>query len=188
MNKWLFRFFILIQVFQSMKCDIRTLSFDPSMKMILFKDTCIYVTENSNAIYKIKINDNSPTNFTTITNIKNKTLIQLDDKEEFIIFGYNSNQLLYYKFNINNPPSSGQSYNTINIKIENSIGNYTIKHINENRFLLFYVSSEEFFIYSFYLNNSTIKSQKNLKFEKENEFNLNTMDCDSFDGEHIFCV
>ena len=188
MNKWLFRFFILIQVFQSMKCDIRTLSFDPSMKMILFKDTCIYVTENSNAIYKIKINDNSPTNFTTITNIKNKTLIQLDDKEEFIIFGYNSNQLLYYKFNINNPPSSGQSYNTINIKIENSIGNYTIKHINENRFLLFYVSSEEFFIYSFYLNNSTIQSQKNLKFEKENEFNLNTMDCDSFDGEHIFCV
>ena len=76
MSKCFFRFLIIFQFFLYINNSINDLTFDPSLNIILFHDTCIYVTEKSDAIYKMKILGDKPENFSTTSNIKNKTLIK----------------------------------------------------------------------------------------------------------------
>ena len=189
MNKWLLSFFILLQFFGYITNRIDSLTFNSSYNMILFGDTCIYTTEKSNIINKIGVELNVPENIGSMPNITNKTLIKLSE-EDFIIFGLNnSNRLSYYKSNINENSNDSKTPTELNFQIDFNCRNLTIKYIKEDIYLLYYIC-DQFYLYSFNLNNGNNKKggNKQIDLDNSNNYLLNIVECDSFDDENIFCV
>ena len=114
-------------------------AFDPSLNMILFDDTCVYVDEINDRIYKMKVTDSDESILATIpTGYERKTLIKISD-DNFILFAINSNSLFYYK---GNKEDNNEEYNfkELNFQIPIDIGNnpITFKYIEENSSFLFY--------------------------------------------------
>ena len=184
MYKCFFSFLILLQFFLYINNSITDLIFDPSLNLILYDDTCIYTTEKSNTIYKMKISDNTPQNFSITSNIKNKTLIKLTD-DSFIMFGLNNNNMLCYKqYNIHQ--NNANDFQPSSLQIVGNAGNHTIKYIKENLFLVYYLYSRQFYLYSLYLILGDQGGIKTISLEKD--YQLNNIECDSYDGINIFCV
>ena len=190
MNKYIFRFSIIFQFFIYIYNKIDT--FNDSLKIILFEDnTCVFVEEEKSDIYKMKVNDESSqllSNLSSISNIKNKTLIKISE-EQFILFALDktNDQLLYSKFNKSELGTNKNQLTSIGLTINGGIGNHTIKYINENNFLVFYIYNKYFYLYSIYLNQNNQGNIKEIELINQN-YMLNTIDCDSYDGENIFCV
>ena len=184
MYKCFFSFLILLQFFLYINNSITDLIFDPSLNLILYDDTCIYTTEKSNTIYKMKISDNTPQNFSITSNIKNKTLIKLTD-DSFIMFGLNNNNMVCYKqYNIHQ--NNANDFQPSSLQIVGNAGNHTIKYIKENLFLVYYLYSRQFYLYSLYLILGDQGGIKTISLEKD--YQLNNIECDSYDGINIFCV
>ena len=189
MDEWLFSFFILIQFFAYITNRIDSLTFNSSYNMILFDNICIYTTEQSDIINKIGVETNSPINVGNISYIKNKTLIKLSE-EDFIIFGLNiNNKLSYNKSNITENSADLKTFKDLNIPINISCRNLTIKYIKEDNYLLYYICNQ-FYLYSFNLTNENNNKggYKQIELDNSNNYLLNIVECDSFDGENIFCV
>ena len=190
MQKCLFRFLVFIPLLVYICNSIDGQKFDSSLSIVLFGDYCYFTddNENMNAIYKMPVEEDKDV-FVKINNLKNKTLIKVSD-EILILFGLNNSRFSYSKYNIsanNNAFINGHSFNDSILPNE---GNYTIKLINENNYLLYYISSEQLILYIINLGSddsapSARKINKNIQTQ---DFQLNTIECDSFDAENIFCV
>ena len=195
MKKWNFWTIIIIQLFYSIVNDISNLAFNSSIELLLFDKECVYTTQNKENIFKRNIEDDTELPMIKET-LKQKTLIKLTD-DTFIVFALNENQLVYSIFNINNINEQipiSPSFKNLSIKMENNYLNYTIRSINENNYILYYnIYRLNLTLFSFQLNSSNIKGGYNfLEIEEmkdnKNEYFLNYIECDSYDGENIFCV
>ena len=131
MNKclFLFRFLIFVHLFIFINNDITTKEFDPSLSILLFDNTCIFVHDNSDDIYKQNVNEDDAQPFATIQpDFKNKMLIKISN-EKFVLFALNnSNCLFYFSYNINN--ENQNEIFDLNFAIDNAVNNCTIKAIN----------------------------------------------------------
>ena len=185
MNKCFFRFLVFFQLIIYIYNSIDGKNFDPSLDIILFDDNCYYTDENSNYIYKEPVESGDKEEFMQISGVKNKTLIKVSE-EIFILFGLDNenNQFLYHKYNIK---TNADDSNIFNIYLPND-GNYTIKLIKDNNYLLYYNSSNNLYLYIISLDSNSILVQSNKEIALENNYILNTIECDSFDTENIFCV
>ena len=188
MNKWFsFIIFLLRSVVYIKSNNIDDLIHAPSLKYILFNETCIYMTEASNEINKIKVENDEPHLFSNTSNIKNKTLIKLSE-EDFILFALNniSNKITYNKYNIIEDNLINLNFKELDLIIEGHVGNHTIKNIDEDLFLLYYIYNGIFYLQTFNLNNNIKGGNKQM--DVESNYMLNTIECDSYDDENIFCV
>ena len=186
MKKCLFRFLLFTLLFIFINNDITTREFDPSLSILLFENTCVFVDDNSNIIYKQNVNENDAQPFATIQpDFKNKMLIKISN-EKFVLFALNnSNCLFYFSYNIND--ENQNEIFDLNFPIDSEVNNYTIKSINESSFLLYYIKDEKFYLYL--INQSLViegNNPKNIKIEYD--YHLNTIECDSYDGINIFCA
>ena len=161
-------------------------SFDiPSenVEMIITDEKLIYTyDQNSNIIMRdIKTNNEASTNNNVITT--NKCLIRLSENS-FILFGLNSNsEFRYNKYNISNNGivslNGGSFGNIFSLQTK-----YTIREVDENIYILSYKIDNNFYAYKLDLDNTP----NNVKLFEGNEIGLNTFECDSYDGNNIFCV
>ena len=189
MNKWLFlhRFFVLLQVFVFINNDITTDNFDPSVDIILFDDICVYTVESNNIIYKRNIDDDSRSNLATFQeDYINKKLIKISE-DKFNFFAFNSdNYLSYCEFDKNDNNVNNKELTSSNIKIDANIGTkYVIKYIKESTYLFYYIYDK---IFNLYLFNGNTPNGGIKEIQCNDNYELNTVECDSFDGEYIFCV
>ena len=186
MNKWLIKVLILYRFFFFVN-NIKNLPNDPSLNMILINDTCFYVSESSKDIYKIKVEEDNSKNFSTTSNVRNKTLIKLSE-EQFMVFGLNNNSYLIYKiFNVNEN-NHEKPFENLALQILGGLGNHTIKPINKTDFLVYFIYSGQFYLYQFNLFSSSQYKGGRKDFDLEKDYGINTIECDSFDGKNIFCV
>ena len=185
-----FRFFILFQICVYITPKIDRLTFNSSLNIILFNDTCIYNTEGSNIINKMHVESDYPQNVGTISNIKNKTLLKISN-EDFIIFGFNEyNNLEYNKSSIKDNSNEEKIFREIGKQINGNIRNYTIKFIKPDIYLLYYImeSTNLFYSYILYISGNGNNDSRNKVIQLENNYLLNTIECDSYDAINIFCV
>ena len=183
MKKCLFRFLLLTLLFIFINNDITSREFDSSLSILLFDNTCIFVYDNSNIIYRQRVKDNNGQPFATVpSGYKNKTLVKISN-EKFVLFALNnSNCLFYFSYNIND--ENQNEIFDLNFPIDSEVNNYTIKSINESSFLLYYIKDEKFYLYL--INQSLViegNNPKNIKIEYD--YHLNTIECDSYDGINI---
>ena len=105
-------------------------------------------------------------------------------ENSFILFGLTSNiELRYNKYSVSNngiESLSGGSFGSI-ISFDTK---YIIKEVDENIYILSYKMGTEYYVYKLELD----KTPNNVKLFKGNEEGLNTFECDSYDGNNIFCV
>ena len=191
MIKWLLSLLVLIQLIITISNNIDDSTFDPSLSLILFNNTCIY-TENESGIYEIDIEGNSKPKLlfnVSNKNYKNKTLIKISN-EEFIIFALNNeNKICYNTIKMTENKPGEKQLSTLELPIIGGIGNHTIKYINENTYLLYYFYSSSFYLYTLHLDSYSYLNPGGIKtIETEGDYVLNTIECDSYDGEYIFCV
>ena len=188
MNKWIFlnRFFFILQLFIYVHNDITNVNFNPSLNIILLDNTCFYINENSNIIYKIGVNENDGTTFATIsTDYTNKKLIKISE-DKFILFAFNNNKYLSYCDLDKNKDEGNKELTPSNLQINDAIGSsFSIKYINEDSYLFYYIYNRNFYLYSI---NKDSSSGGIKEIEYEENYQLNTIECDSFDGENIFCT
>ena len=188
MKKWLFISIIIHQLINSVISSIENLIFNSSLKLILYEDFCVYATEDKTYIYKRNIEgDKDESLIRTPQNIKNKTLIKLSN-DSFIVFALNSsdNQLIYSNFIISE--NKGTNFKKSYINITKNINNHTIKHVDKNKFIVYYnIFPKTIHLYSFDLDSSNIKGG-NKEIYLDNNYKFNIIECDSYDGENIFCV
>ena len=190
---FLFRFLLLIQLFIYNNNQITSKAFDPSLNMILFDDTCVYVDEINDRIYKMKVTDSNESILATIpTGYERKTLIKISD-DNFILFAINSNSLFYYK---GNKEDNNEEYNfkELNFQIPIDIGNnpITFKYIEENSSFLFYYNiTNKLYLHlinqNFEIQKYDGPNPKDIPYDDKYNI-LNNIECDSHDGEYIFCA
>jgi len=161
-------------------------SFDiPSEKveMIITNEKLIYTYDQISTIIMrdIKTNNEVSVNNNVITT--NKYLIRLSEIS-FILFGLNSNsEFRYNKYSISSNgivSLSGGSFGSI-FSLQN---NYIIREVDENIYILSYKIDNNYYVYRLNLE----ETPNNLKLFEGNERGLNTFECDSYDGNNIFCV
>ena len=101
----------------------------------------------------------------------------------FILFGFNtSNSFLYSKYNIDGNQGDRGSFDiTYNSQID-----YQIKMINELDYIFYFIDDSNFYIYELNLQEGKKGGSKSLSLPVD--YDLNTIDCDSFDGRYIFCA
>ena len=159
-------------------------------EIIVQQNMLFYVTneENDDKIYMHDLDNSENYKSVSISNItKNKVLLSLNE-ESFILFGYeyeNTSSNLFFKiYDSNQFPNIIKEDYFENITFNSKIN---IKMVNESIFLLYFFVSNEIIIYKlnletriFYLTKKIISITIGL--------NLNTIECDSFDGENILCV
>ena len=176
-------YFVLILYLSFIKINN---SFDiPSEKvtMILINDKLIYTYDEISSIIMrdLKTNDEIWVENNLIT--LNKCLISLSENS-FILFGLTSNiELRYNKYNLSNNgivPSSGGTFGSI-LSFQT---NYIIRVLDENIYILSYIMDTEYYVYKLELD----KTPNNVKLFRGSEVGLNTFECDSYDGNNIFCV
>ena len=99
MNKWnfVFRFLFLEQIFIFINSQISSIEFDPSLDILLFDETCVYVYDNQDSIYKQKITENQASLISIEGEYKNKKLIKkYKSDNEFVLFALDSSNSLSY--------------------------------------------------------------------------------------------
>ena len=151
-------------------------------QMILINKKLIYTyDETKEIIIKDITNINSELKINDCQISKYKNLLELE-KENFIIFGFtNDNKFSYYIYNMTSTgyiSTKSDSFIFLNEPLK-----YIVRMINEDEYVLSYISGGYYYIYLLQLNKSP-----NFKFIKSsNENGLNTFECDSYDGTYIFC-
>ena len=188
MKKIFYSFIFLIINSFILTEKLKTINSDTT-QIIEQQNKIIYITNDDNDdnihIYDSKSSENKNVLSSTIK--KSKILLSLNE-EKFILFGYNDENNLNLFFNIYN------SSNDFNITKEGYFNNVklnpkiNIKMINENLFLLYYFDNN--IIYLFQLNIDTSQEQNHFSIEINipSEYAFNTLECEAFNGENIFCV
>ena len=156
-----------------------------TIEMIIKNDKLIYITNES---YEIKAYDIVTNQYIVIYNYqitKNKLLINLEN-EKYIIFGFaEDNSFIYNIYDditINNTPYRVGSFGVSAI----TSAKYIIKAITEDIYILSYIYDRNCYVYQLDLSqNNCIGGKKQII---NNNLNVNTFECDSFDGNNIFCV
>ena len=196
MNKWffLFRCLFLIQLFIYINNQITSKEFDPSLNILLFDTTCVFVYDNSDNIYKMKVTESEEEILASIpAGYKNKTLIKISDNK-FILFALSSTNILSYcECDKNDSDEEYSEFKSLNLEITGGIDNNPIKYkyINDvSSFLIYYIKDGEFYLYlmnnNYVIENIEGTNPKSITYE--DGYELNTIDCDSHDGKNIFCV
>ena len=178
-------YFIIVIIFNYIKSSLPQFE-SSSLEMILFNDKFIYLNEESNSVYITRKNDdneNKVVNSKTI--IKKKYILKINDNR-FIIFGLTSNN----KFGYILFDSNGNDINQpgiFDLSFDSPVS-YSIKLVSENDYILsyFYDNNNNCFLYQLNLNLNILGGNK--KVVTESNYNLNTIECDSFDNENIFCL
>ena len=155
-----------------------------TVEMILKNDKLIYVNNETDTItiYDININNANPVPNSEIK--KNKILIDLDN-DKFIIIGIANNFSLIYNIyndisNYNSPIKVGSFQYSLLPYIH-----YSIRKVTENIYILFYINNNNCIVFKLEFGKNPIGGIKQIP---ENTKDINTLECDSFDGEYIFCV
>ena len=154
-----------------------------TVQMILINKKIIYSNdETTEIIIKDITNIGSELKINDCMISKYKYLLELE-KENFIIFGFtNENKFTYYIYNMTSTGYISTQTDSFNFLYQPL--KYIVRMINENVYVLSYISDGKYYIYLLELNKSP-----NYKFIKSsNENDLNTFECDSYDGTYIFCV
>lgn len=155
-----------------------------SFDMILLNQKYVYLNNEEN---KIIISDpNTPSGDITITSTsieKNKKLIDIND-DNFIVFGLNNaNLFTYEQYDYSGTLTKSGSFP---FPFYDSTS-YTIKMSTEEIFILSYIYNDKFYVYSISINSvPPVGGEKTVTLGPN--INLNTIDCDSYDGENIFCT
>ena len=161
-----------------------TFSTTNDFEMILFGEKFIYVYENTQTIQiteKEKNDNNISINESLIK--KNKKLLKIDDNY-FILFGFSgSNNFAFSLYEINGNYKDGGEFDNL---IYNPEINYQIRMINEREFIFSFIYISDFYLYKL---NRSLKDKKGGKKNIITDgFTLNTIECDSFDGNYFFCA
>jgi len=151
----------------------------------------IYITNDDNDdyihIYDSKASESKNDLLSTIK--KRKILLPLND-ENFILFGYNDeNKFLFNIYNSSNNFSTIKS-GDLSGDFNNVILNYqiNIKMINENLFLLYcFVGNNNIYFFKLNIENSQAPYYSTIDIIPSG-YAFNTLECETFNGENIFCV
>ena len=148
-----------------------------------------YITndDNDNVLHIQDLITYKQTNVSISDFKKCKILIPLTD-EKFILFGYDSDRsnskLLFKIFNSNDIENDIDDGNFGNIRYFSKIN---IRKINETMFLLYFIEGNNLYIYKLNLESSFIISGLK-QISKSSDESVNTVECDSFNGEYVICV
>ena len=159
-------------------------------EIIVQQNKLFYIKNDDDGDNDIHVQDLSSFNEDTIgiTRItKNKKLLSLNE-QNFILFGYeDDNSLSNFLFQIFD---SNQYQNSNNCETFGKIrynSKINIRMVNENIFLLYFFASNIINIYKLNLEEKNfIHCEKQLYLYTG--LNVNTIECDSFDGENILCI
>ena len=159
-------------------------------EMTLLDDKLIYT--NNNDIKITSVRDNSydqtiPINSEITKGIK---LIKIDESN-FVLFGLSddNNKFLYFEYSLlSSFTLKVRTKNFFPIQVHNN--DYSIKLVSEKIFILSFVYNNKGYIYRLNLENSDYyPSTNNQKTAINNDYDLiTTLECDSYDGETIFCI
>ena len=191
--KHIFQFIIYLIILTLIKNEKIVEINSNETQVIVLKNKLFYITNNQsdNNIHIIDLskdedNDNEKT--INISDIKKNKILSTLNEEIFIILGYdheNQGSNLYIRL------YNSSSYE---IAVKNKIisfpyySNINIKRVNETVLLFYAVEERNLIIYRLNLeSNNSIYSQIQTKQIIQNG-NLNTIECDSFDGKKILCV
>ena len=175
--------FILSEQFPPINSD--------TTQIITQQNKLIYITNDDNDdnihIYDSKTSENKNASLSTIK--KRKILLPLND-ENFILFGYNDeNKFLFNIYNSSNNFSTIKS-GDLSGDFNNVILNYqiNIKMINENLFLLYcFVGNNNIYFFKLNIENSQAPYYSTIDIIPSG-YAFNTLECETFNGENIFCV
>ena len=160
-------------------------------QIIVQQNKLFYIKNDENKIYVHNLGDYTDDSVSISDITKNKIIISLNE-EKFILFGYananaNGNSNFLFKiYNSNNYENSTEEGSFGQIIYHEKIN---IKMVNETLFLLYFFREKEksMNIYKLNINNRN-HYFINKKISNYPDYNLNTIECDSFDGEQILCV
>ena len=158
-------------------------------QIIVKQNKLFYITndDNDNNLYIHDLNTfiNKSVPIDNNTEVKNKILLSLND-ENFIIFGYknNENSFFYKIYNSNNNYEKFNEQGSFELYNYNSKINIII--LNEKQYFLYILSGNNLYIYTF--NSGIISLPPVSKSISTNNWNLNTIECDSLNNETILCV
>ena len=157
-----------------------------TVEMILKDDELIYTTEELNTInvYDLIKKENIATIYQyNIT--RSKTLINLSDKK-FILFGLNTEGILTaYIYDDTSNNANSIKFGSLELLFTNNM-NFSIRKVTEDIFIITYINGDNCNIFMLEKGNEPKGGLKHI-LDKNNK-NVNTLECDSFDGINIFCV
>ena len=157
-----------------------------STDIIIKNDKLIYVTNENSEIISYNIDNNQENVINNYNIVKNKFLINLEN-EKFIIFGIASNNSFIYNI------YEDMSRNHIPYKVGSlevnflTSAKYIIKLVTEDIYILSFIYSKNCYVYQLDLTQNNCKGGKK-QITNSIDLNVNTFECDSFDGRNIFCV
>ena len=179
---------IFISLFFFYESQMNTIN-SKTVEMIIKNDKLIYTTEESGEIVIYDLVKKENTSIIYNNDIKkSKTLINLSD-EKFILFGIESNDngkltanLYDLALNANINP-----YNTHSTQLSFSSGiKFIIRMVTEDVYIISYIYNNNCMVFKFKIGEAEIGGRKfNSEIQSKSP---NTIECDSFDGNNIFCV
>ena len=161
------------------------------IEMTLFDDKFIYLYNNSNNLYikeypYILLENETPDKYSW--EIKNNKILMRFNEKQFIIFGFDETgrKFGYIIYEINENRFETFRNNFFEISFDYYPKKYLIRIIDDNNYIFSFFNERDFYLYELNLTSNIEGGKKNLNLE--NNYNLNTIECDSFDGNNIFCV
>ena len=149
-----------------------------------------YITndDNDNVLHIQDLSSYKQTNVSISDFSKCKFLISLTE-EKFILFGYKNNNafssLLFKIFQSNNIENFIAQGSFENIMYNSQIN---IKMVNETMFLLYFIKDNNLYIYRLNLESTSNVVYCLKQISTSNGESINTVECNSFDGENVICV
>ena len=186
-------FYVLINIFFISFISTQRLSSINSntTEIIVQQNKLFYIKNDNDGDNNIHVQDLSTYEEDTITITgftKNKKLLSLNE-QKFILFGYeNDNSPSNFLFQIfdSNQYNNSDGYESFGtIKYNSKIN---IRMVNENIFLLCFFETNVINIYKLNLEDKSFNHGEKQLSNLESGVSLNTIECDSFDGENILCV
>ena len=160
-------------------------------EIIVQQNKLFYIKNDNDGDNNIHVQDLSTYEEDTITITgftKNKKLLSLNE-QKFILFGYeNDNSPSNFLFQIfdSNQYNNSDGYESFGtIKYNSKIN---IRMVNENIFLLCFFETNVINIYKLNLEDKSFNHGEKQLSNLASGVSLNTIECDSFDGENILCV
>ena len=192
MNSKFFKLIISILFFKQIN-NVLPSRFSSNTETILMNDYLIY-TNNDNTIKVENLKGDSIVDISTRNDkikCKKKLICLNENEKKFALFGTetNSDTNLYYQiYKLSSVLEAGISGSFSNINIPE---NYMIRLISETNCILSF-KNDAFYIYKLDLeNNEKFPSSGSRNVDVYTgylENSINTIECDSYDGENIFCV
>ena len=176
-----FIFFLFPMIYNSIISPYSTTS-DIEMLVIGKKFILFY---NNTQEFTITEKDSNEINKNYFTIIKNKKLIQINESN-FVLFGMTrENKFCYNIYDLKGNSIMGDEFN-IPITVPS---NYTIKIINESDYILYFFNEKDsFYLYELKFPNNVKGGKKKVDLLGKEMDSLNTIECDSFDGNYFFCA